>query len=209
MEAVRQGEPGDGLGSTKTTVDHSAEAQEIIGEFHDLDFAVHRSRRYHDKLAAFYGAWRDWARIVTALAGSGAFVLVVADTVVGKWLAGFVALWAVLDIIAMPDKKAQAHSDLSKRFTSLAARIAETAETKEALRALKAARLLIEEGEPPCRRLVDLEARNDECRARGYSPDEIVPLSWKQRRFGRFFDFDMGRLEDWKAERQRAARSAA
>jgi hypothetical protein len=68
---------------------------------------------------------------------------------------------------------------------------------------LTAQRLLIEEGEPPCKRLVDLEARNDECRPRGFPPDELVTLSKWQRRFGRYADFGLQRLEDWKASRQR------
>ncbi|MGY3347148.1 MULTISPECIES: hypothetical protein [unclassified Bradyrhizobium] len=66
----------------------------------------------------------------------------------------------------------------------------------------------IEKLEPPCKRLVDLQARNDECRARGFPPDELAPLNWTQRVFGYFFTFGMRRLEDWKADRQRNAGAA-
>lgn len=177
-------------------------SEEVDDALYDLDFSVHRSRRYHEKMSAFYSAWRDRMRMVTAIAGSGAFILVVSDSAWGAVLSGFVALWAVLDIIVAPDKKAELHSDLCKKFVELARRVA-TASPDE-LGDLSASRLLIEENEPPCKRLVDLEARNDECRARGFPPNEIVPLSAWQRRLGRYFDFGLERLEQWKADRQRA-----
>jgi hypothetical protein len=177
---------------------------ELEQEFFSLDFSVHKSRRYHEKLAAFYGSWRDRMRVVTAIAGSGAFFIVVSGwqhTAVA--ITAFVALWAILDIIVMPDKKHDRHNELCKRFTSLAAKIQRSLLTKEALKELIAERLLIEENEPPCKRLVDIESRNDEWRSRGYSPDELAPLSGWQRVFGYFVTFGLPRLERWKAERQR------
>jgi hypothetical protein len=145
---------------------------------------------------------------VTAIAGSGAFLLVVSDVGwFGEGLTGFVALWAVLDIIVSPDKKADLHSDLSKRFTELASQIETAPQSEVALRALKAKRLDIETLEPPCKRLIDLAARNDECRAREFDPAELVPLSRCQRRLGWYFDFGLERLEQWKAERQQKCAS--
>jgi hypothetical protein len=192
----RESERVDGLGPT-------AAEEGLKWEFFDLDFSVHKSRRYHEKLWSFYSSWRDWFRIVTAVTGSSAFVFVVADVrIVGELLTGFVALWAVLDIIVAPDKKADLHSDLSKRFTVLAERIANAEICSQSLQKLTAERLMIEEKEPPCKRLVDLEARNDEWRARGYDLAEEVPLSDRQRRY---FTFGLPRLERWKAERKEAS----
>src|SRR5579872_5692639 len=109
----------DGLGSAA-----SSAKEELNHLFYDLDFSVHKSRRYHEKLTAFYGKWRDRIRIVTAIAGSGAFLIVVAKhQAAAEWITGFVALWAVLDIIIMPDKKHDLHNELCKRFISLAARV--------------------------------------------------------------------------------------
>lgn len=191
-----RGGPIHGLGSTTAQ-------EELRLAFYDLDFSIHKSRRYHESLSRFYAGWRDRFRIVTAVAGSGAFVLVVSDV---SWLAegftGFVALWAVLDIIASPDKKSDIHFDLSKRFTVLAAELETAARSEHALIALKAKRLEIETLEPPCKRLVDLAARNDECRAREFDPDDLVPISTWQRRFGWYFDFGIERLERWKVERR-------
>jgi hypothetical protein len=193
------------LGPTET----SAAEKELKGQIYDLSFSVHKSRRYHEKLFAFYGAWRDWMKIVTVIAGSGAFFLLTADSkVAAEFMTAFVALWAVLDIVIKPDKKAEKHSELLKGFTSLAAQIEEMPHTSEAYKQLAASRLRLEESEPPCKRLVDLQARNDECRARGFPPDDLVPLSRWQRYLGYFATFGMARLEQWKAEQQRKATTA-
>jgi hypothetical protein len=196
---ARQRKQDDRLGQA------DAAQEEIELEFYHLDFAVQKCRRYHEKLSGFYGKWRDRMRVVTAVAGSGAFLIVVAQYQhAAEWITAFIALWAVLDIIIMPDKKHDLHNDLCKRFTGLAAKIKQLPMTPETLRELTAERLLLEQGEPPCKRLVDLEARNDECRARGFSPDELVPLSKAQRFFGYYgAAFGMQRLEDWKANKQR------
>ncbi len=199
-----QTHPSHGLGQADKA------KEDLEQEFFSLDFSVHKSRRYHEKLAAFYGSWRDRMRVVTAIAGSGAFFIVVSGWQhTAEVITAFVALWALLDIIVMPDKKHDKHNELCRRFTSLAAKIRRSSSTDAALKELMAERLLIEENEPPCKRLVDLEARNDEWRSRGYSPDELVPLSGRQRFFGYFVTFGLPRLERWKAERQHHATAAA
>jgi hypothetical protein len=179
----------------------------LTWDFYDLDFSVQRSRRYHEKLCAFYGTWRDWIKTVSVIAGSGIFVLLIVAkaSYFAEIVAAFVALWAILDYVIEPAKKADKHCDLGQKFTDLAILIARSPRSEECLGDLQARRLEIEKMEPPCKRLVDLQARNDECRARGLPPDEQVPLSWAQRYFGYFVTFGMQRLEKWKSDRQRQA----
>jgi hypothetical protein len=179
-------------------------AEETLeGQIYDLSFGVHKSRRYHEKLCAFYSGWRDWVKIVTVVTGSGLFLLLISDWQhVAEFVSAFIALWAMLDYLVAPDKKAERHADLYKRFTALAAKIETMQHTLDSYQQLAAARLSLEENEPPCKRLVDLQARNDECRARGFPPDYLVPLSRWQRYFGYFFTFGMDRLERWNAEHQ-------
>ncbi|WP_416192958.1 hypothetical protein [Nitrobacter sp. TKz-YC01] len=124
-------------------------------------------------------------------------------------VAAFVALWAILDYVIEPAKKAEKHCELGEKFTDLAIAIARSERSVEALGDLKARRLGIEKLEPPCKRLVDLQARNDECRARGFPPEDLVPLSWAQRYFGYIVTFGLRRLEDWKSDRQREAGAAS
>jgi hypothetical protein len=186
----------DGLGQAQTA------EEDLKEKIFDLDFSVHKSRRYHEKLCAFYGAWRDRMRIVTAIAASGAFFIVVVDyKFTAELITAFVGLWTILDIIVMPDKKHDKHNELCKRFTALAAKIQRMQQTEGAYQELVAERLLLEENEPPCKRLIDLESRNDECRARGYPPDEMVPLTGKQRFLGYYFTYGLGALEEWRAKR--------
>jgi len=195
----------DGLGQAAT-----AEEEGLKWAFYDLDFSVRKSLRYHEKLCAFYGVWRDWIKIVSVVAGSGVFLLLLASaTHFAEVFAGFVALWAILDYIIQPDKKAEKHCDLGERFSDLAIKLARSAKTQEEYNELLATRLEIEKLEPPCKRLIDLQARNEECRARDYPPEDIVPLSGWQRALGYFATFGMKRLEDWKAARQREVRSTS
>ena len=101
----------DGLGQAEA-------AQEgLKWQFYDLDFSVHKSLRYHEKLCAFYGVWRDWIKIVSVVAGSGVFLLLLAQAQrFAEVFAGFVALWAILDYIIQPDKKAEKHCELRDLF---------------------------------------------------------------------------------------------
>ncbi|UYN94906.1 MAG: hypothetical protein KIT25_23295 [Enhydrobacter sp.] len=194
----------DGLGPTEAAKEERRR-EDLEGGFYDLDFAAHRCRRYHEKLTVFYGAWRNAFRVVTVLAGSSAFFVVVAEfQSLAVFITAFVGLWAILDIVWMPDKKHDLHNELCKRFIGLAAKIERAPRTEEALRELRAERLLIEQNEPPCKRLVDIEARNDELRARNFPPEMLAPLTSWQRTAGRYgSNWGLVRLEKWKAEQPR------
>jgi hypothetical protein len=201
-------EPHDGLGQA----DAAKAAQERLeANTYSLDFSVRESRRYHEKLCAFYGGWRDWEKIVTIVASSSvASSLIFADAkLAAEIVASLVALWATIDYMIAPDKRAEKHCDLRDRFIELAAKIQLMPHTEAAYKELAAARLELERAEPPCKRLVDLQARNEECRSRDFPPEDLVPLSRSQRLFGYFLTFDMQRLENWKAERQREVRAVA
>lgn len=191
------------MGQTATA--EGRDEEELKWQFYDLDFSIQRSRRYHEKLAAFFASWRNRFRIVTVLAGSGAFF-----AVVGKYqhaaelITAFIGLWAILDIIFMPDKQHDLHNELSRSFTALAAKLQQMPQTPATLRELTAERLLLEQKEPPCKRLVDLEARNDELRARDFPVEALAPLSRPQRVWGYYgATWGLAHLEEWKAQQQR------
>ncbi|HEV2602503.1 MAG TPA: hypothetical protein VGU24_02465 [Microvirga sp.] len=143
-------------------------------------------------------------KVVTVISGSGAFFLLSAGA--ETWataFSAFVAMWAILDIVISPDKKSEKHSDLASKFTDLAAKLEASEPTENLYRQLCQERLLVEKTEPPVKRLVDIQARNDECRARGFPPEDIAPLTGPQRYLGYFVTFGMEKLEQWKANRQR------
>lgn len=207
MAPGRQDQQGDGLGQASAAAE---EERRLKKEFYDLDFSVRRSIRYHDKLCGFYGVWRDWIKIVSVVAGSGVFLLLLASaTHFAAIFSAVVALWAILDYVIKPDKKAEKHCELRDKFSDLAIKLTRSDRADVALRELIAERLEIEKQEPPTKRLVDLQARNEECRAQDYPPEDLVPLSSWQRIFGYVATFGMPRLEAWKDARQRQISSKA
>ena len=178
--------------------------------YYDVCFAVEKSRRYHAKMREFYDWWHNLARVTTALTGTASFFVLLANGLgIAKWLTAFVAMAAAIDSVFRFERKARTQDGLYRRFTNLSARIAGWQPTPENLQKARAARLNIEADEPPVRRLVDLMAQNEECRARGVGDDGMVPLSMWQRTFGYVFTFGLRRLEQWDNERNRGAASSA
>jgi len=111
----------DGLGQAETNPDAAeAEEQALTGEFYDLGFSICRSRRYHERLAHFYAYWRDANRIATVVAGSGLFVLIsIGYGQFAAYVSAAFALWAMIDFLVTPDKKAERHEELRAAFIDL------------------------------------------------------------------------------------------
>lgn len=175
------------------------------GEYYDVSFAVSKSRRYHAKMFEFYEWAHNLARVATALTGTASFFVLLATDVGGvrtaKYLTSIVAIAATLDSIFRYQKKARQHEKLTRKFTELAQKIAIWEATPANLKKATTDRLKIEATERPVRRLVDLQAQNEEARARGVPDNYLVPLSRWQRTFGFVFTFGMSRLERWYASR--------
>jgi hypothetical protein len=170
--------------------------------YYDVCFSIERARRYHTKMRSFYEWCHNLARVAMALSGTASFFVVLAkDLDIAKWLTGIVAAGASIDSVFRFERKARLHDQLAQEFTALAARIAEWDAIPANLKKARSGRLKIEAREPPVRRLIDLQAQNEEARGRGISPEDLVPLSWLQRVFGYVFTFGMGRLEAWHAAR--------
>lgn len=176
------------------------------GAYYDICFAIEKSRRYHTKMRDFYDWWHHLARVTTALTGTASFFVLLANGFgIAKWLTAFVAMAAAIDSVFRFEKKARRHDGLYRRFTALSARMASWRATQSNLTKARAGRLNIEVDEPPLRRLVDLMAQNEECRARGVGDEDMIPLSRPQRIFGYVFTFGMQRLENWHNQRARRA----
>jgi hypothetical protein len=175
------------------------------GDYYDVNFAACKSRRYHIKMRAFYEWCHNLARVATALTGTASFFVLLATKTGGietaKYLTAVVAIAASIDSVFRFERKARLHDGLGRSFTRLCGKIAEWDETPVNLHKARAARLKIEEDEPPLRRLIDLQAQNEEARARGIGNDGMVPLSRSQRMFGYVITFGMVRLERWLSNR--------
>lgn len=182
----------------------SAAQEEVDLEFHHLTFGVNKFCRYHEKLRTFYWWCSDFVKIVTVISGSGIVALLFAEhAVAAGWFSAGIALLSLIDIVWSPGKTAQTHDAQYRAFKDLSAQIRTAKRTAQSLNRLQARRERIEISSPPIKRLVEIQARNDECRAQGYPPDCFVPLSAPQQLFGYFFTFGMAKLERWKAEQHK------
>ncbi|WP_445219829.1 hypothetical protein ACKWRH_06710 [Bradyrhizobium sp. Pa8] len=170
--------------------------------YYDVCFAVERCRRYHAKMQSFYDWCYNLTRAATALTGTASFfVLLAQGTEIAKYLTAIVATAAALDSVFRFNRKARAHEALTRRFTDLSSKIAGWEPNPNNLKKARTERLRIEKDEPPVRRLVDLQAQNEEARSRDVPSEHMVPLTWSQRTFGYVCTFGMKRLEEWQAQR--------
>jgi hypothetical protein len=180
--------------------------------YYDISFAVHKSRRYHAKMASFYRGCHHFVVASSALTGTSAFVALLSDnSTAAKWLTGIVAVASTLDLVFAFSERADQHEALRRRFTDLAAHIAEWSATPENLARARSERLRIEADSSEEKRLVDLQADNEEARARGVRPEDLIPLSRPQRWFGYVLTFGMRRIEEWhnQHEARRRVRDVA
>jgi hypothetical protein len=192
------------LGQTAATPEEKIEnATWDDDPYYVVALAVHKSRRYHMKMCAFYQSMNDFVLGANALLGASAFVALIGgeNTLIAQILIGIVAALSAVDNVLGFGKKAKLHADLSRRFTDLAANMALWDATEDNHRRACAERIKIEKDEPPIRRLIDLDARNDELRSRGYDENDMVPLGRLQRILGYGCTFGMKRLEAWRAAR--------
>ncbi|MBG0801294.1 hypothetical protein IYW40_07340 [Methylocystis sp. H4A] len=172
--------------------------------YYTISIGVHKSRRYHSKMAAFFQSLNDTVLAANAILGAGAFMVLLGgkDGGLAKALIAVVAIGSAIDNVVGFSKKSKQHSELCRRFTELAADMALWDVNEENYKKAVSERIKIEKDEPPVHRLIDLEARNDELRARGYSEEWLVPLTNAQRRLGYFFTFGMPRLEEWRDKKR-------
>ncbi|WP_077122509.1 hypothetical protein [Agrobacterium rosae] len=169
-----------------------------------MDFRIHKSSRYHEKFRSFYEWLHNAAVLATAVSSTSAFFLLLASQPeIATWLTAIIGVSSILDLLFQFEKKARIHDELRRRFTSLAADTILRDPSTENLRWARSELLRIEGDEPGLRRLIDIQARNEEARARGCAEEDIVPLSRPQRYLGYFGTFDMKRIEHWKAIREK------
>ncbi|SIO61501.1 hypothetical protein SAMN05443247_08846 [Bradyrhizobium erythrophlei] len=182
----------------------------IEGDYYYVGFAVEKSRRYHSKMQAFYEWCYNLTRAATTLTGTASFFVLLANGLgVAKYLTAVVALASSLDAVFRFNRKARIHEALARRFTDLSAKIATWAPVSQNLSRAKVERLKIERDEPPVRRIIDLQAHNEECRAQGTPETDLIPLSGWQRMMGYVFTPGMKRIEKWKADREATVGSAS
>jgi len=148
-------------------------ANELDDRTYALLFGVRRSVRYHSHRRRFYEIWNSVTVTLSVLGGSSAATAIISDIPEAlEWLpasfAALVAIIAALDLAIGTARRADVHSDLSRRFIGLEQRFAPGKNlTDDEYEAITRARLEIEAGEPTILRLLDLMCHYELLRAIG------------------------------------------
>lgn len=150
-----------------------------------LDFAIHKSIRYHGRRRAFLNALHRGTLAIVSVSGTATYVAILGSkTEIAKWVAFAVAVVGALDAVIGYAEHARTHDGLYRRFCDLAADMALTANPTEVhLREWRAQRQAIEKDEPTAIDALDIRCHNQEAEARGYGPEYRYRLRWWQSVF--------------------------
>lgn len=169
----------------------------VLDRWHELLFAVRRSRRYHLRREQFFARFHHLFAFLTAVGASAAFAAILADRPLGAWLVGVTAFFGVIALAASPYSRALEHRELTQGFTRLERkmRIPDPQITEAALAALERRRLELEVREPPTLQVLNLICHNEEVLAGGYGREHFYELRWRQRLFASFVDLRLSTFQ--------------
>jgi len=160
-------------------------------ERHALTCDLQRSVRYHRLRERFFEGWSNTFSVLSLLAGSSVVVALLAEW--ADWVplvaGAAVAAMQALDQVLRLSAKARHHNSLASEFLAVERILTLNADpTQDDLRELRAEVLSIEAREPPVRRYLDLICHNQVARSIG--SDDLVKLTWWQRRFAQYLSGD-------------------
>lgn len=165
-------------------------AQNLGELWHDLEFDIRRSIRYHERRRAFFSASNKTSEAASVLFGSGAVLSILQD-----WQPALITLTLVvtglstLNLVFGTVGVSYAHADLGKRFIDLQRKVFTAQMTEESYREFIDERLSIERDEPPIKRVVDLMCHNEMVYAGGYGESEFVKIPWYRRLTAHFINW--------------------
>lgn len=176
-------EPGDGITARASPV--SAAALEVGDEakLTQLEFSVAVSIRYHARRRAWFDGLARWPSVVSLVAGSAAFVSISQGLpALATVASAATAIFGGANLVFGFAERARRHDDLVRKFTLLAAEIAEaTSPSRADVRRWHGAKIRIEAEEPTPNNVLNVLCHNEEAEARGYGPDHIYQVRWWQR----------------------------
>jgi hypothetical protein len=148
--------------------------------YDDLNFAVEKSVRYHQRRHAHYARLQKLIAFGIIVSGSAAFVQFSRHP---EWFGLVAAILGALDFVIGFSLRAREHAVLQKRFADLAGEIRSTATpSEEQIRQWKRRRMDIETEEPPLHYALEAWCDNEVSRAWGWDRGSgLTPLSWWQR----------------------------
>ena len=169
---------------------------------HNLYFGVRRSVRYHERREGSLLFLRNAADFMVFVLGS-VTALIIVELVGSEWPilwrlavpigatlltgAALVCQWAA---------KGALHSELKRRFIALERKLVRRRGnlTEDVMGILEEERLTIQADEPPVLRVLDTICHNDMVHAMRLPREHIVPVTFLQRLFAPFFDFQREKI---------------
>jgi len=165
------------------------------GDSTKLEFAVHKSIRYHGKRRAFFDGLHNAAMVTVAMGGSAAFAALLTEGTASigvnlpLYVSGIIAAVSAFDLVLGFPTRARVHDSLYRRYCDLAAEIASAQNPDEITKTRWGERrLLIEKDEPTPVDALNVICHNQEAEARGYTIDDgvLVRIRWWQVLFSQF-----------------------
>ncbi len=148
----------------------------------DLDFAVEKSMRYHQRRRAFHDFFHRLFMFVIVVAGSTAFSTVSLNMGdVSKISAAITVALAAIDLVWGLSHRARDHEILFRRFSDLAIKIRTGELCEDTYKEWLKERITIESDEPPIYWALEADCDNEVRRAWGMN-EEIIKIGWWYRR---------------------------
>ncbi len=163
--------------------------RELLQHLAPLDFSVHVSMRYHARRRAWYDRFHRFTMLIIAVGGSAGVAAIYGGLLAeAEYLAIAVAAAGALGLAFSLPERARIEDALYRRFTLLAAEIADAPAIGDFdLRAWEAKRLLIRADADDRLEILHRICHNLEAEARGYSPERRYRLWPWQRLLAQLF----------------------
>ncbi len=139
------------------------------------EYGISRLIRYTAKRQSFFDALHRQVLIVNTVAGSSAFVTLLADRPQAAiWLTALVAIGSALDNAVGFAERAQKYASLRSRYYDLYCEVVAKREDAFNAEHFRQKRLRIDGDGPPRKRVLDVICRNEEDVFRGYAHDDTI-----------------------------------
>jgi hypothetical protein len=161
----------------------AARQRELLQVLAPLDFSVHVSMRYHARRRAWYDRFHRVMMLIIAVSGSAGVAAIYGGLLAeAEYLAIAVAVAGALELAFSLPERARVEDALYRRFTLLAAEIADAPTIgDDELRAWEAKRLLIRADADDRLEVLRRICHNLEAEARAYPPERRYRL-WPWQR---------------------------
>lgn len=167
-----------------------ATTTDLADRWHDMQFGVRRSIRYHQRRRGFFDRIDQFSNMLSVIFGSAAIYGILEQDFKALALAAsaLVTILAAINLVIGSAQRARAHSDFARRYVELEKRMLAKPSEEEYLRVAEE-RLGIEAEEPPVLHVLNSICHNETMRAMGYKKEELAQIGWFQRLVAPVFDF--------------------